>query len=118
MKKLAYICAPYRAETISGIEMNISRAIMAARWVYNKYGHVPIMPHINSRDVLGLIADDSQVVEFDMSLLARCDLMYTFGDRISKGMWAEVKFCEDHNIPVTAVPWSSVTLSEQTSNTL
>ena len=98
-KKLVYICAPFRADTADKVHDNIAIAKKFARKAYDD-GLIPIVPHVCSPAIFGFHTKDILVVEYDLELLKRCDLMWVCGDRISKGMQTEINFCKEKNIKI------------------
>lgn len=96
MKKVFYICAPYRADTPEGVQANINRAVEFGKAVL-RAGHIPIIVHLPTLAMWGLDTRDGRVdkeiIEHDMKLLDMCDALLVCGDRVSKGMQAEIDHC-------------------------
>lgn len=98
-KKLVYISAPYRADTKKKIKENI-RYAQKCGIISKLIGYYPIIPHINSLAVYGLIGKEEEVMPFDLALLSKCDILFVCTDRISEGMKIEINFCKKLKIPV------------------
>lgn len=97
-----YICHSFRGKNDKEIEENINNACEYAK-KYEKLGYTPIIPHILSLAIFGAHNDgddDKKVVKYDMNLLSRCDVMIVCGNKISKGMEAEIEFCKNSNIKI------------------
>ena len=96
-KKLAYICSPYAGD----VQENLYRARQYSRFaVYRNV--IPVTPHLLYPQFL----QDAEPAEREigtacaMALLALCDELWVFGDRISKGMTAEIEYAKKAYIPV------------------
>lgn len=110
MKKV-YICAPLGGN----IENNIEKAKRYAGYAL-KCGAAPVVPHFYA-----LILNDNNPNERElgrkagMSLLWLCDEIWVFGDVISIGMEAEIKFCKSLNIHIRHIKEEEVTKKLQTN---
>lgn len=110
MKKV-YICSPLGGDVSANLEK-------AKR--YTKYaldcGTAPVVPHFYA-----LVLDDDIQTEREkgrmagMSLLWFCDEMWVFGDVISEGMEAEIRFCKNLNICIRYITEAEVTKNIQDS---
>lgn len=110
MKKV-YICSPLGGDVSANLEK--------AKW-YTKYalkcGTAPVVPHLYA-----LVLDDDIQTEREkgrmagMSLLWFCDEMWVFGDVISEGMEAEIRFCKNLNICIRYITEAEVTKNIQDS---
>lgn len=84
---LVYIASPFAGD----IEYNISRAKGYCRFAVSK-GCVPLAPHL----LYPQFMDDEdkeqreQGIRFALILLAKCDELWVFGDKISVGMSREI----------------------------
>lgn len=84
---LVYIASPFAGD----IEYNISRAKGYCRFAVSK-GCIPLAPHL----LYPQFMDDEdkeqreQVIRFALILLAKCDELWVFGDKISVGMSREI----------------------------
>lgn len=96
MMKKVYICAPLGGD----IEGNIQRVIKYTKYAL-KCGTSPIVPHFYA-----LCLDDNNPKEREIGISAGlealwfCDELWVFGDKITKGMELEIKFCKNLNIRI------------------
>ena len=99
---ICYICHPFRGRDDKEIEKNINNTCEYAK-KYEGLGYTPIIPHILSLAIFGAHNDgddDEKVVKYDMNLLSLCDVMIICGNKVSKGMEAEIKFCKNNSIKI------------------
>lgn len=100
MKKLAYIAAPYRADSFAEVLANVDLAKEYGKWAWEK-GFIPLVPHVNSEVIFGIMAsEDSVIVDYDLRLLEVCDVLIIATERITKGMETEIEFCRQKGIEV------------------
>ena len=91
-RPLVYVCSPYAGDT----EQNVVNARTYCRHVV-KNGGIPVAPHL----LFPQFMNDSNVQErelalfMNMALLSKCAELWVFGDRISKGMAAEIRKAEE-----------------------
>ena len=98
MKKI-YVAGPYRAETVAGIDYNITMARRLAIEVW-KLGAAAFCPHLNSGFMDGVVPDKN-FLDGDMDFLRICDGMIVVpGYEKSKGTLAEIKLADSLKIPV------------------
>ena len=71
--KVAYICGPYRSDTVSGIVSNIRKAEYYAK-KYWKLGYAVICPHLNTALFDGVCRDDVWL-QGDKELVRRSDVI-------------------------------------------
>lgn len=106
MKKLIYICHPFRAKSSKEVQSNINKAIKYGRMAL-EMGKIPMIPHVNSAAIFGLRNDtfeaNARVTDFDLEILRRCDGMWVCGDTMSEGMQKEMISCRKWDIPVRHV---------------
>ena len=105
MKKI-YVCSPYAGDT----ETNVRNARKYCEYVVRRCGAIPIAPHIFFPQFLD---DDNPNerqfgLEAGKQLIAECDELWYFGDRVSKGMVAEILKAKKENIRVVYVPNADV----------
>lgn len=87
-RPLVYICTPLSGEVIK----NISKAQHYCRYAVDN-GYIPIAPHLFFPQFM----DDSNPKErnlalfMDIVLLTKCEEVWVFGSRISKGMGIELE---------------------------
>ncbi len=96
-KNLVYICSPYAGD----VEENLRRARQYSRYAVFQ-GAIPVTPHLLYPQFLqdAEPAEREIGTECAMALLALCDELWAFGDRISKGMAAEIEYAKKAYIPV------------------
>lgn len=98
---IAYICSPYGATSDTTVEENIQKAKTYGRFAIAK-GYVPFIAHVA---VCGFL-DDANPVEretgilMDIRFIDNCDELWVFGDRISKGMSAEIEHSRKNHVPI------------------
>lgn len=96
--KLAYLAAPYRADTIHGVVTNIRNAENDAISLW-QMGFAVLAPQKNTALLDGLLPDDVWL-EGALEMLSRCDLAVFAGEwRRSEGCLAEFKRCGELGIP-------------------
>lgn len=101
-KGVVYICAPFRGASVKEIERNVERAKTIGKILFD-VGFIPLVPHINSKALFGLKGDNRKVTRFDNALLSKCDAMILClinGIKPTKGMLAEIRFCDKRHIPI------------------
>jgi len=94
-KRIVFICSPYKGD----IEVNTSRAKRYGRFAVTKK-QVPIIPHLMYPRFLDEDNPDERAMGLEMGLilLSKCQEVWVFGSRISKGM--EIEKAKDMNIPI------------------
>ena len=99
--KLAYVIGPYRDASEYNVRLNIRSAESAALDLWHE-GFAVICPHKNTAGFNGARGlPDYTWLKGDIEMLKRCDFAYVVGDyRTSQGSLAEIRFCEENNIPV------------------
>lgn len=91
--KVAFICGPYRAKTISGVVANIRYAERFAK-LYWKEGYVVICPHLNSALFDGILPD-TLFLKGAKELLKRSGVIVLIpGWENSKGSIDELQFAK------------------------
>lgn len=104
--KVVYIAGKYRAPTPWGVEQNIRAAEEVGARVIQA-GHMPLIPHANTRHMEGL-ADDAFFLAGTMELLRRCDaVLLVPGWESSVGTRAEVIEANRLGLPVFDPPGDS-----------
>ena len=96
-KKIVFICSPYKGD----IEVNTIRAKRYGRYAVNKQ-QVPIIPHLIYTQFLNEDNYEERQLGMDMGLvlLSKCQEVWVFGSRISKGMELEIEEAKRRNIPI------------------
>lgn len=96
-RPLVYIASPFAGDT----EYNLSRARGYCRFAVSK-GCIPIAPHLHFPQFLD--DGDSEQRElglfFALILLAKCEELWAFGDRISEGMSREIAKAQKRGLPI------------------
>ena len=99
---LTYVCSPLSAPTRVEIMANAQRARTYMAMSEREFGCRAVAPHA----YLPYLLDDSNPEEralalsFGASLLALCDRLVIYGDRISSGMKEEIQRAQELGIPI------------------
>ena len=98
--KLIYVASPLSGD----VEKNLEFAKEACRAVIDS-GYAFFAPHLLYPSILddGVPEQRELGMEMGMTVLARCDELWAFGERISEGMAAEMEEAERLGIPVRRV---------------
>ena len=96
-KNLVYICSPYAGD----VQENLCRARQFSRFAVFR-NVIPVTPHLLYPQFLQDAEPSEREIgtECATALLALCDELWVFGDRISKGMAAEIEYAKEAYIPV------------------
>ncbi|MBR1722168.1 MAG: hypothetical protein IJ727_06770 [Treponema sp.] len=96
-RNIVYICSPLRED----IERNQRKARGYCRFVVSK-GYIPVSTHLifpqfmeNSNK-----AEREQAMKMSLELLSRCDELWCFGKKLSKGMVEELGFAKKYQIGI------------------
>lgn len=104
MLKKVYICAPLKGN----VEENLMNARRYTEFALRS-GAAPVVPHFYA-----LCLDDDNPLEREIgmragqSLLWFCDELWVFGDVLSAGMQAEIRFCKTMNIRIRYIRESEI----------
>ena len=99
MMKRVYVCAPLGGN----IEENLKKVKIYTAYAL-RCGTAPVVPHFYA-----LCLDDNDPKDREigmaagMSLLWLCDEVWVFGDTVTDGMRAELKFCKNLNIRIRKI---------------
>jgi hypothetical protein len=99
---LSYVCSPLSAPTRAERLANAAIASTYMIKAENEFGGRAVAPHA----YLPYLLDDdvpeerALALEFGLKLMALCDRVVVFGDRISQGMQGEIANAQRLNIPV------------------
>jgi hypothetical protein len=102
--RVAYVCAPLAGD----LKKNISNAKKFGKFLFDR-GMAPVIPHIYAE-----ILDDKDPYDrelgmnADRSLLFKCDEMWVFGDKFTKGMKEEIHFAKMINMKIKYISDSEV----------
>lgn len=82
-----YVCSPLRGD----VERNIQKAIGYCRYIYSR-GGIPLAPHVIFTTFLDdeIPEERAAGIELGLELLAKCDELWVFGEKISQGMSYEI----------------------------
>ncbi len=103
--KRVYICSPLGGDVADHIQQVKRYTLYALKCVM-----APVVPHFYA-----LVLDDNIPEERElgrqagMNLLWLCDEIWVFGEVISEGMEAEIRFCKNLNLPVRYIADGAVT---------
>lgn len=104
MMKKVYICSPLGGD----VEENLKRVRRYTRYAL-LCGTAPVVPHFYA-----LCLDDNNRKEREtgmaagLSLLWFCDEMWIFGDEVTEGMAAEIRFCKNLNVKTRKIRESEI----------
>jgi len=100
---LVYVAGPYRAETVNGVFDNIAaaRAVAVELW---QAGFTPVVPHLNSA-FMGGVVGDQVILDGDLEILeaiSRADgvALFIAGWSYSRGCQIEYEFCQTSAISI------------------
>jgi hypothetical protein len=97
-----YIASPCRADTHYGILRNMIAARIYMFYTYIHFSGAPLAPHA----YLPIFFDDdctsdrTFVLELGKKILKDCDRLFVCGDRLSDGMYSEIKIAAKCNMPI------------------
>jgi len=97
---LTYVCSPLSAPTRAEITVNAQRARTYMAMCEREFGCRAVAPHA----YLPYLLDDfnpeerALALSFGASLLALCDRLVIYGDRISSGMKEEIRRAREFSI--------------------
>ncbi len=96
-KPIVFICSPFAGD----VEGNVMRAKRYGRFAVTQKV-IPIIPHLMYPQFL---YDDDPAerrlgLEMGLVLLTKCQEIWVFGDRVSKGMAVEIKKAKQCKIPI------------------
>jgi hypothetical protein len=96
-RPLVYICSPFAGD----IEYNIIRARGYCRFAVSE-GYIPLAPHLHYPQFMDDFDKESRELglSFALILLAKCEAVWVFGDRISDGMAREIAKAKKLTIPI------------------
>ena len=96
-KRIVFICSPFKDD----IEVNTARAKRYGRFAVTKKV-VPIIPHLMYPRFLNEDNPDERAMGLEMGLvlLSKCQELWVFGSRISKGMELEIEKAKEMKIPI------------------
>lgn len=97
MKKMIFICSPYRGN----VAKNIGRAKRYARFVAT-VGHCPVAPHLFFPQFLNDEKPEERIegINLGVEMMKKCDQLWIFGSTISQGMAYELEKAREMEIPI------------------
>ena len=96
MMKRVYVCAPLGGD----VEGNLKRVRAYTAYAL-RCGTAPVVPHFYAECLDDNDPKDREIgLAAGMSLLWLCDEVWVFGDTVTDGMRAELKFCKNLNIRI------------------
>lgn len=102
IKKRGYLCSPLSAPTTQGIEFNMTAAKIYKSLLEEQFSMDVKATHI----YLPMLLDDNipkeraLALSFGLELLKICDVLFVCGNRISDGMYGEIKQATQQYIPI------------------
>ena len=95
--KLVYICSPYRGD----VKRNTVKAQGYCRFAYTQDA-TPIAVHLHNTQFLDedILEERQAGMLLGLFMLKRCDEIWVFGDRFSRGMKLEIEAAEHLGIPI------------------
>lgn len=98
--KVIYIASPYAGD----VKNNIEFAKHACQYVITT-GNAFFCPHLLYSQILNDNNEEDRKLGLDMGkrLLLKCDELWAFGNRISQGMFEEIEFARQNDIPVKRI---------------
>lgn len=104
MMKKVYICAPLGGD----VEGNLKQVKEYARYAL-KCGTAPVVPHFYALCLNDNIPEERELGRAaGMSLLWFCDELWIFGDEVTEGMAAEIRFCKSLNVKTRNIRESEI----------
>ena len=99
MMRKVYVCAPLGGN----VESNLKKVRTYTEYAL-RCGTAPVVPHFYAECLDDNNPKDREVgLAAGMSLLWLCDEVWVFGDTVTDGMSAELKFCKNLNIRVRKI---------------
>lgn len=96
-RPLIYVCSPLSGD----ISANQENARRYCRFAVDS-GYIPLAPHLYFPQFMddGNRAERDLALFMDIVLLSRCDQLWVFGERISKGMSMEIEKAKRKGQPI------------------
>lgn len=89
---LVFVCSPYRGNK----QRNVAYAISCCEYEM-ALGNTPFAPHLLYTRI---VADDDTGINHGLEVLARCDELHVWGDKVSDGMKIEIEYADTAGIPI------------------
>ena len=99
MMRKVYVCAPLGGN----VESNLKKVRTYTEYAL-RCGTASVVPHFYAECLDDNNPKDREIgLAAGMSLLWLCDEVWVFGDTVTEGMRAELKFCKNLNIRVRKI---------------
>jgi len=97
-----YICSPCRADTADGVVRNMKAARVYMHYAYQHFSCIPKAPHAYLPTVLNDEYRDerSWALSLGLLLLENCVEILVCGDKLTEGMYREIKAAINLEIPL------------------
>lgn len=94
-RPVVYICSPYAGD----VERNVLRARRYCRYAADQ-GFIPLAPHLLFPQFLDEKTERNLALFMGIALLSKCAALWIFGERISQGMEAEIRYAQKKGKPI------------------
>lgn len=96
-RPMVYICSPLSGD----IPANQRNARRYCRFAVDS-GCIPLAPHLYFPQFMndGIVSERDLALFMDIVLLSKCDQLWVFGDRVSKGMNIEIEKAKRKGQPI------------------
>lgn len=94
-RPVVYVCSPYSGD----IEANVRKARRYCRYAADQ-GCIPLAPHLLFPQFLDEKTERNLALFMGIALLSKCAALWIFGERISQGMEAEIRYAQKKGKPI------------------
>lgn len=96
-RPLTYICSPYSGD----VQANTALARQFCSFAVSA-GQIPLAPHLLFPQFMDDTDPDEREIAmaFNRVLLSRCDAVWVYTGRVSKGMRAEIEWARELELPI------------------
>lgn len=94
-RPVVYICSPYAGD----VERNVLRARRYCRYAADQ-GCIPLAPHLLFPQFLDEKTERNLALFMGIALLSKCAALWIFGESISQGMEAEIRYAQKKGKPI------------------
>ena len=117
----AFISAPFRHKDRAQIEQNIRNAVEYATLLKMMVNHIdPVVVHTEIASRWGIdVANsygstaDKEIVQYNLSELKTCKIVYVCGPQITHGMQEEIDVARGWGLPIVRVEESFLEMARQ-----
>lgn len=107
MMKPVYICAPLGG-TPTAIKQNIDNALIYSEYAL-RCGCLPLTPHIFALFLNDNIPEERELGrKAGINMLWHCEELWIFGNEVTKGMQAEIDFCNTFKKKIRKVKYGEI----------